>query len=331
MTKTNHCVRLIIVVLLIPTLGLISQRRAFGASSSVAHVARQKSNPPPTRISLVTPDWVAAHATDKGLRILDVRPNVYDYFVGHVPGAVHLADATLRGPADGLPAQYLEPEMMGKLLSRAGVKRTDRIVLYSDDVDVLGATMIAYILERLGFAEVMLMDGGWSAFKSSQHPSQDYPVYATTEMSIVDKQTVRATLKDIKESLHTNSVTIIDARPAKVYRGETNIWVRNGHIPGAINIEWRRLTDSSNAHKFKGLDELRKVYEEIGLDKDRDIIVYCGTSREASLEYVVLKHLLGFSRVRLYEGSWTEYSVHRELSIETGARPDQKISVGRSF
>jgi thiosulfate/3-mercaptopyruvate sulfurtransferase len=317
MIKTNHCIRLLVVALLITTCASIN-------------VARQKRNVSQTRISLVSPEWVAQHATDKGLRVLDVRPNVYDYFVGHVPGAVHLADATFRAPVDGLPVQYLDTETMGKLLSRAGVKRTDRIVLYSDDVDVLGATMIAYILERLGFPEVMLMDGGWSAYKSSQRSVQDYPAYATADLNVFDNPTARATLKDIKTSLRSNSVTIVDARPAKIYRGETNIWVRNGHIPGAINIEWRRLTNADNPHKFKGLDELRNVYEEIGLRRDRDIIVYCGTSREASLEYVVLKHLLGFSRVRLYEGSWAEYAVHTELSVETGARSDQKISVSRS-
>lgn len=323
MTKKNYFIRLVIVVALITTLGLISQ------PATTAYAGRAKRNAPQTRITLVSPEWVAKHATDKGVRVIDTRPNVYDYFVGHVPGAIHLADATLRAPADGLPAQYLEVETMGKLLARAGIKRTDQIVLYSDDVDVLGATMIAYLLERLGFAEVMLLDGGWSAYKASQQSVQDYPAFAAGNLNVLDNQTVRATLKDVKAALNSNGVTIVDARPAKVYRGETNIWVRNGHIPGAINIEWRKLTDPNNAHKFKGLDELRKVYEEIGLHKDRDIIVYCGTSREASLEYIVLKHLLGFSRVRLYEGSWAEYAVHPELNIETGAGAAQKISVSR--
>jgi len=324
MTKKNYFIRLLIVVSSITTLGLISQ-----PAISVTYAAPAKRNAPQTRITLVSPEWVAIHATDKGVRVLDTRPNVYDYFVGHVPGAIHLADATLRAPADGLPAQYLEVEMMGKLLARAGIKMTDRIVLYSDDVDVLGATMIAYLLERLGFADVMLMDGGWSGYKASQQLVQDYPAFAASDLNVSDNQTVRATLKDIKAALNSNGVTIVDARPAKVYRGESNIWVRNGHIPGAINIEWRKLTDPNNAHKFKGLDELRKVYEEIGLHKDRDIIVYCGTSREASLEYIVLKHLLGFSKVRLYEGSWAEYAVHPELNIETGAGAVQKTSVSR--
>lgn len=324
MTKNNYFIRLVIVVSLITTFGLISQ-----PAITATYAAPAKRAAAQTRITLVSPEWVAKHATDKGVRIFDTRPNVYDYFVGHVPGAIHLADATLRAPADGLPTQYLEVEMMGKLLARAGMKMTDRIVLYSDDVDVLGTTMIAYLLERLGFAEVMLMDGGWSAYKASQQSVQDYPAFVAGNLNVLDNQTVRATLKDVKAALNSNGVTIIDARPAKVYRGETNIWVRNGHIPGAINIEWRKLTDPNNPHKFKGLDQLRKVYEDIGLHQDRDIIVYCGTSREASLEYVVLKHLLGFSKVRLYEGSWTEYAVHPELNMETGEAPAQKISVSR--
>lgn len=327
-SKSQHSIRLTCLALVIFSLAGLGQRHALAANFPASRSALQKQSAPRTHISLVTPQWVAAHVTDKDLRILDVRPNVYDYFVGHVPGAVHLADATLRGPADGLPAQYLETRMMGHLLSRAGVKRSDRIVLYSDDVDVLGATMIAYLLERLGFAEVLLMDGGWSAFKASQSPVQDYPAFQTSKLNVLDNQTVRATLDDIKAAVGNNSITIIDARPAKVYRGETNIWLRNGHIPGAINIEWRTLTAADNPHQFKTLDELRKIYQERGLDKDRDIIVYCGTSREASLEYMVLKHLLGFSKVRLYEGSWAEYAVHPELRIEVSTATG-KLSGGR--
>lgn len=312
-SQSTYCIRLTCAVLLLFVLGGLNQRPAVAARSAL-----RKDSTSQTRISLVTPQWVATHAADKGLRILDVRPNVYDYFAGHVPGAVHLADAALRGPADGLPAQYLETRVMGHLLSRAGVERTDRIVLYSDDVDVLGATMIAYLLERLGFSEVLLMDGGWSAYKASQSPVQDYPAFQTSRLKVLDKQSVRATLTDIKAAVGNNSVTIIDARPAKVYRGETNIWVRNGHIPGAMNIEWRTLTDPNNPHKFRSLEELKQIYEARGISKERDIVVYCGTSREASLEYVVLKHLLGFPKVRLYEGSWAEYAVHPELSLETG-------------
>lgn len=276
-----------------------------------------------TKITFVTPEWVAEHYNDSGLRILDVRQNPLEYFAGHVPNAVHLADNTLRGPLAGIPVQYYDLQMMSQLLTRAGVNSKDSILLYSEGVNVLGATMVAYILERLGHNQVMIMDGGWTAYKASQKITQEYPRYIQGKLSIHDNLSVRATLADIKKAVEQKGVVIIDARPAEVYRGETKTWMRNGHIPGAINIDWRLLTNADNYHRLKSLDEIKKLYEERGIKKDNEIILYCGTSREASLEYVVMKHLLGFSKVRLYEGSWTEYSSYPELKIETGAEPSK--------
>jgi thiosulfate/3-mercaptopyruvate sulfurtransferase len=116
-------------------------------------------------------------------------------------------------------------------------------------------------------------------------------------------------------------VAIVDARPAAHYRGESRVWIRNGHIPGAVNLEWRTLADASNPHALKPLAELRAIVDARGLKPSDDVIVYCGTGREASLEYVVLKHLLGFPRVRLYDGSWGEYAARREMPVATGPEP----------
>lgn len=103
------------------------------------------------------------------------------------------------------------------------------------------------------------------------------------------------------------------------YSGEAKIWTRNGHIPGAVNVPWKSLVEENNSHKFKPVDAMRKVFADKGIRETDDIIVYCGTSREASLEYMVLKHILRFPKVRLYEGSWAEYSNHKDLPVETGS------------
>jgi thiosulfate/3-mercaptopyruvate sulfurtransferase len=274
---------------------------------------------PATHVVLVTPESVAQHANDAGVRILDVRANPYDYFAGHVPNAVHLPEGTLRGPLSGVPAQYNEMFMLVQVLARAGVRSTDRVVVYSDGMDVLGATMFAYVLERIGQRDVAVMDGGWSAFKASQRAVQTYPTYGPGALDPTDERAVTAvTLDQLKGLMGKPGVTIVDARPAAAYRGDTAVWMRNGHIPGAINLEWRSLTDGDNAHKLKPIDELRAIVAARGLKASDDIVVYCGTGREASLEYMVLKHLLGFTKVRLYEGSWGEYAAHAELPVATG-------------
>ena len=123
-------------------------------------------------IQFVSPEWVAARVTDANLRIIDVRNNVYDYFIGHIPNAVHLPDAAMRAPRAGFPTQYLDTFMTSRLLANAGVKKDDRVVLYSDGTSVFGATMLAYILERVGHKQIFIMDGGFEAYQGKKSGRQ---------------------------------------------------------------------------------------------------------------------------------------------------------------
>ncbi len=271
-----------------------------------------------SKVSVVTPKWVKENAAKDNVKILDVRVNVYDYFAGHIPNAVHMADAGMRGPKRGLPTQYLEPFMIGRLFSQAGIKKGDKVVVYSDGSGVLGATMMIYLLERYGHGEILFVDGGFRDYKSSHKTAQEYPVYKNTRFDLLDNKKISASLEDVKKSVGAKGVTFIDARPPDVYRGEKKIWTRNGHIPGAINIPWVKLVEENNRHKLKPRRELMKVFMEAGVKPTDEIIVYCGTSREASLEYMVLKHIFKVPKVRLYEGSWAEYSSHSDTKIETG-------------
>ncbi|QQS40898.1 MAG: sulfurtransferase [Acidobacteriota bacterium] len=270
-------------------------------------------------VQVVSPEWFAARVADDDLRILDVRLNVYDYFTGHLPNAVHLADAAMRAPKNGYPTQYLDPFFSGRLLMFAGVKNGDKVAVYSDGDGVLGATMMAYILERIGHSRIYLLDGGFRDFQISQKAVQEYPEYGQVpSYDTRDNNTIAATTEDVKNAIGKEGVKFIDARPQNVFAGEVKIWTRNGHIPGAVNIPWKTLVEENNSHKFKPLEQLRKVFADKGIKESDDIIVYCGTSREASLEYLVLKHVLKFPKVRLYEGSWAEYSNHKELPVATG-------------
>ena len=282
-------------------------------------VENPEGNQGKVAISIVSPQWLEQHSGDANLRILDVRLNPYDYFAGHVQNSVNIADAALRAPNEGTPAQYLEIFQTGQLFARSGIKKGDAVAVYSDGDGVLGATMAAYLLERVGVNTIYIVDGGWKDYKAASYKTtQEFPSYKATQPDILDNQGVRATLTDVKNAIGKD-VKFIDARPPDVYRGENKIWARNGHIPGAYSIPWKQLVEENNLHKFKSADDMRKVFADKGFKETDDIIVYCGTSREASLEYVVLKHVLKFPKVRLYEGSWTEYSKNPDAKIETGA------------
>jgi thiosulfate/3-mercaptopyruvate sulfurtransferase len=296
--------------------GSFDEWSQLGADYPVENPEGNKGN---VSISIVTPQWLEQHSGDTNLRILDVRLNVYDYFTGHVPNSVNIADAALRAPNEGTPAQYFPIFQTGNLFALSGMKKGDAVAVYSDGDGVLGATMAAYLLERVGVNTIYIVDGGWKDYKAaSLKTTQEFPTYKASQPDLLDNQGVRATYIDVKNAIGKD-VKFIDARPPDVYRGENKIWVRNGHIPGAYSIPWKQLVEENNVHKFKSADDMRKVFADKGFKETDDIIVYCGTSREASLEYIVLKHVLKFPKVRLYEGSWTEYSKYPDAQIEAGA------------
>ncbi len=273
------------------------------------------------QFSLVTPQWVAAHANDPTLHILDVRQDVHAYLAGHVPNAVHLPESALRGPYAGVPVQFFPAEMMATVLERAGVNQGDQVVLYSDGEDVTGATMVAYVLDRLSHAPVAIMDGGWAAYSAAQKISQQYQSYRVGRVPTRENRAVRVGLEEVRDAIRGRQVTFVDARPIKAYSGQADTWMRNGHIPLARNADWHSLVQPNNPHQFKPLPELQAYFSRRGIEKTDDIVVYCGTGREATLDYFVLKHLLGYPKVRLYEGSWIEYAAHPGMPVETGDRP----------
>lgn len=278
-----------------------------------------------TTVQFVSPDWVATHSKDANLRVLDVRNAPLEYISGHVPGAVNIADTAFRGPNGVLPVQYWDTDRLADIFAKSGVSNTSQVLVYSSGNDVLGATMVAYLLERSGVKDVYVLDGGYAGYKASGQPTTKvFPQYKSTDFTVKDNSAIRVSLSQVKQLIGKPGVVFIDPRPPELFRGEKDIWVRNGHIPGARNIPWPTFTEANNAqedlknpHKLKPLDDIRKLLAERGIKPTDDIIVTCSTGREATLQYLVLKHLLGYPKVRVYEGSWTEYST-TDLPVATG-------------
>ena len=275
------------------------------------------------KIQFVSPNWVAENAKDPNLRILDVRNFPLDYIEGHLPNAVNIADIAFRGPKEGLPVQYWNNQKLGEIFSYSGVTNNSRVLVYSDGRDVLGATMVAYLLERSGLKDISVLDGGYAGYKASDNVTKEFPKYSVGKFTVKDNPSVRVSLNDVRKLIGKPGVVFIDPRPEKLFRGEENIWIRNGHIPGARNIAWVTFTDAKNPHKLRSLDEIKKILADKKIVPGNDIIVSCSTGREATLQYVVLKHLLNYPKVRIYEGSWTEYSTQKDLPVAT---VEEKIS-----
>jgi thiosulfate/3-mercaptopyruvate sulfurtransferase len=260
--------------------------------------------------------------------VLDTRGGYKDYFRGHLPTAHHLEFDTLRGTDNAVPVQYLPDDLTRALLVRAGVDKDRLHLVYATgDVlpndEILSTTMVVYVLEKFGVKDIKIVDGGLAEWtKQGLAPIQDYFGNPAGHLPEKGNPGVAANIDDVQALAGKSDGLLIDARPLNEFRGEDDVWLRKGHIPGAISFHWARLMEADNTHQLKALAVMKTELTDAGITPDQNIICYCGTSREGSLIYFTLKHVLGYPNVRLYEGSWKEYVWidGQSLPAETGGK-----------
>jgi thiosulfate/3-mercaptopyruvate sulfurtransferase len=255
--------------------------------------------------------------------VLDTRGGYKDYFRGHLPTAHHLNFDTLRGTDRGVPVQYLPDDLTKALLVRAGVDRDRTHLLYATgdklpNDEILSASMVAYVLEKFGVKDVRIVDGGLPGWKAAKLPvTQEY--FGNPEGKLPEKGEpgVALPLDELLARKGKPGVVLVDARPHNEYLGDDDIWLRKGHIPGAVSFHWARLMAADNTHQFLPPAKVKAELDAAGLTSDKEILVYCGTSREGSLLRFYLRHVLKYPNVRLYEGSWKEYAGLKQHPVET--------------
>lgn len=255
--------------------------------------------------------------------VLDTRGGYKDYFRGHLPTAHHINFDTLRGTDHGVPVQYLPDDITKALLIRAGVDRSRTHLIYATgeqlpNDEILSASMVAYVLEKFGVQDIRIVDGGLPEWKKEKLPvTQEYFGNAPGTLPEKMQPEIALDVEDVLSRKGKPGVVLVDARPHNEYLGDDEIWVRKGHIPGAISFHWARLMEKDNTHKFLPFEKVKAELASAGLTPDKEILVYCGTSREGSLLRFYLRHVAKYPNVRLYEGSWKEYASMKQHPAET--------------
>jgi thiosulfate/3-mercaptopyruvate sulfurtransferase len=175
--------------------------------------------------------------------------------------------------------------------------------------------MVAYVLEKYGVKDIRIVDGGLPGWKAANLPvTQEY--FGNPKGTLPEKGNPGIALNVDDILKRKASAILVDARPHNEYLGDDDLWLRKGHIPGAISFHWARLMEKENTHQFLPFEKVKAELEAAGLTADKEILVYCGTSREGSLLRFYLKHVAKYPNVRLYEGSWKEYVSLKQLPVE---------------
>jgi thiosulfate/3-mercaptopyruvate sulfurtransferase len=271
---------------------------------------------------LVSTEWLAEHLNDPDLVVVESDEDTLLYHTGHIPGAIKIdwvADLN-----DPVMRDYLDAEQFARLMSKHGIGPDTTVVFYGDNFNWWAAYAL-WVFELFGHGDTRLLDGGrakWAAegrplnTDTLERPPVDYPI------PVRDDRRVRAFLGDVLPHSRERK-PLIDVRSPEEYRGErlhmpdypNEGALRGGHIPGAKSVPWKKSANEDNT--FKSADELKALYiDEAGLDPGDDVIAYCRIGERSAHTWFVLTHLLGFERVRNYDGSWTEYGNAVRVPIE---------------
>jgi thiosulfate/3-mercaptopyruvate sulfurtransferase len=262
---------------------------------------------------LVTTEWLAEHLNDPGLVVVESDEDVLLYETGHIPGAVKID--WHNDLNDSLTRDYRSSEDFAALMSEKGIARDATVVFYGDNFNWWAAYAL-WVFRLYGHEDVRLLDGGrqkWVAEgreMTTEVPSRERVDYPVVER---DDTAIRA-FRDQVMSHVQGGGRLVDVRSPEEYRGELLHMpaypqegaLRGGHIPGAANVPWKKAANEDGT--FRGPDELRSLYEgDQGLSADQDVVVYCRIGERSSHTWFVLSQLLGYDRVRNYDGSWTEW------------------------
>ncbi len=280
---------------------------------------------------LATTQWVADHANNPNVRVVEVDVDTKAYDEGHVPGSIawawttQLADPTVR--------DILSKSQFEKLMTDSGIAKNTTVVIYGDSNNWFAAWAF-WQMKVYGHKDVRLMDGGrkkWIAEGRDMETAANKPAPASEPYRASEPDlSLRAFLPQVQEALKGGRTVLIDVRSPQEFTGEIlappglpETCQRGGHIPGARNVPWGKACNDDGT--FKSLEDLKALYAAEGADGSVPTIAYCRIGERSSHTWFALKYLLGYDNVRNYDGSWTEWGNLVGAPVEKGAAQKARV------
>jgi thiosulfate/3-mercaptopyruvate sulfurtransferase len=264
---------------------------------------------------LLTPEWIAANLNNPDVRVIEIGdlkdPDAY--YTGHIPGALLwpwqecLWHPTMR--------EFVQPPDFAKLMQRSGVGPDTTIVFYSNLAQY--STYAFWVCTMRGHKNIKIMNGHRNLWIEKGLPiTLDVPSIEPADYPVRDleEDDCRIGREGVLAGLDNSDRVLIDMRTPEEYYGErvSPSWfevdhgaARKGHIPGAKHLYYVKLLYDDES--FKPVKELQEYFSEAGATPDKEIVTYCRLSHRGTMAWFIMKYLLGYPRVKVYDGSWTEW------------------------
>lgn len=271
--------------------------------------------------ALVSTQWVADHANDPNVRIVESNEDVLLYDTGHIPGAVKID--WVSDLNDPLVRDYLDSKRFAQLLGNKGITPDTTVVFYGDKNN-WWATYAFWVFQLFGHTNAKIMNGGRKKWEEEGRAmTKDVPSYSKVEYPapVRTDYKIRAFRDQVLKHIQEGGA-LVDVRSPGEYKGELLHMpdypqegaVRGGHIPGAKSVPWARAVKEDGT--FKSVEDLKALYEGEGITPDKNVVAYCRIGERSSHTWFVLTYLLGYPSVRNYDGSWTEWGNSVGVPIE---------------
>jgi thiosulfate/3-mercaptopyruvate sulfurtransferase len=268
---------------------------------------------------LISTEWLQAHLDDPSVIVVEASVEKATYAGGHIPGARWVdahQDLLLRGDdSSGYP---ITAEEFAVLMSRLGVMPKSTVVWYGDRHSALAIRGFWTMQYYTHPGPLHVLDGGRERWVAEGRPvTEEQPAVVRSEYPVPQSVDAsgRATIEQVRGAIGQSGAVLLDVRGRDEYDGTNVRAARAGHIPGAVHIEWTDGTAAPNLRKSVG--ELRAMYEAQGVTPDKEIIAHCQLGIRAAHTWFVLKHVLGYPRVRNYDGSWQEWGNRDDTPVES--------------
>jgi len=260
----------------------------------------------------VSTQWAADHLKDSNIRLVEVDVDTTAYDQGHIPGAVGWNwQSQLQ---DNIRRDLIDQGALEALLGQSGISNDTTILLYGDNNNWFAAYAF-WQLKYYGHKDVRLINGGRKKWVEEKRPltTEATKVAATKYRATGPDESIRARKEDVFGVLEKKKAAqLVDVRSGDEFTGKiiappgmSETAQRGGHIPGAANIPWAQAANEDGT--FKSAEALKALYDGKGITGKNEVIAYCRIGERSSHSWFVLKYLLGYDKVKNYDGSWTEW------------------------
>lgn len=250
---------------------------------------------------------------DSELFLIDARAEPNDSLI---PGATHFsAIAELTDPDYPVDHYLIGPDLFQEKMRNLGVNNDSMVIIY-DDGNHLASARLFYAMDYYGFSRARLLNGGMVAWIEAGFPiANQYAVHEPGSFQFEVQEALMCDFDYIMEASNDPNKIIFDARSAGEYSGEVVRSERGGHVPNAVNLEWSKVLEPEGVPTFLPAEEIRVLFEGLGITPDKEVIPHCQSNVRGSHAYFTLR-LMGYDSVRPYEGSWAEYGNRSDAVIQ---------------